>query len=153
MSVSNRLRRPAVVLGVVLVLLAGAATIRAAAAWTAASSPLTSKPPSIEQLRADLVTEQARSDALQARLDELVAGSTELTAALQAARDQIARDATEAETLRANLTSAQKKLSSLERSIRQAGATAPRTVSVASPDAVSPAQVGEEREHEGDDDD
>jgi DNA repair exonuclease SbcCD ATPase subunit len=152
MNVPVRLRRPAVLLGVVLALFAGAATIRAAAAWTAASSPLVSKPPSVESLQSALAAEQARSIALQAQLDELAAGSTDLAAALQAARDRIAEDASQAKALQANLKAAKAKLTTLERSIRQARAASPPTVAAA-PVAAVASIGGEGGEHEGGDDD
>jgi DNA repair exonuclease SbcCD ATPase subunit len=155
MSVPVRLRHPAVLLGVVLALFAGAATIRAAAAWTAASAPLVSKPPSVEILQSALAAEQARSISLQTQLDELTAGSTDLTAALQAARDRIAEDASQAEALQASLAAAKAKLTTLERSIQQAGAAPP---AVSGPVAAvgrtgDGDHAGEHEEHEEDDDD
>jgi peptidoglycan hydrolase CwlO-like protein len=120
MSVPIRVRRPLVVLGVVLSLFVGAATIRAAAVWTAASSPLGAKPPSIESLQAALANEQARSAALQAQLDQLAAGSADLTGAINAARERITNDAAQADGLRTSLKAAKAKLASLEASIRRA---------------------------------
>lgn len=152
MSVPVRLRRPAVMLGVILVLLAGAATIRAAAAWTAASSPLADKPPSVESLQSALAAEQARSLALQAQLDAITTGSTDLAAALQAARDRIAEDASQARSLQADLEAARTRLAALERSIRQARTATPAPVAATPVTAVAPAG-GEEREHEGGGDD
>lgn len=154
MSVPVRLRHPLVILGVILSLFAGAATIRAAAAWTAASSPLVAKPPSVESLQASVATEQTRSADLQAQLDQLTAGSADLTAALEAARDRIAADASQAEELQASLTAAKAKLAVLERSIRQAGASAARaaTAPAAAPAAVS-AVSHEDQDHDGGDDD
>lgn len=152
MSVPVRLRRPAVLLGVVLALFAGAATIRAAAVWTAASSPLVSKPPSVESLEAALAAEQARSLALQAQLDSLAGGSADLTAALQAARDRIAEDASQARTLQKSLEAARTKLTTLERSIRQTRAATPPPVPPPTVAAVA-SSGGEAFEHEGGDDD
>lgn len=154
MSVPIRLRHPLVILGVVLSLLAGAATIRAAAAWTAASSPLVAQPPSVEGLQASVATEQTRSADLQAQLDQLTAGSADLTAALETARDRIAADASQAKELQARLTAAKAKLAALERSIRQAGASAARaaTAPAAAPAAVS-AVSHEDQDHDGGDDD
>lgn len=145
MSVPIRLRRPLVVLGVLFTLLAGAGTIRAAAAWTAASSPLVSKPPSVESLQAALAVEQARSGALQIRLDELTNGSSDLAAALAAARDRVVADATQAEALQASLAAAKAKLAALEKSIRQARAVAATRAARAPAPAAAPA-----RSHEGD---
>ena len=136
-----------------LSLVFGVATIQAAAAWTAAASPLADKPPSIESLRTSLETAQERSTALQSQLDELNAGSTELIAALEAARERIASDATQAKELRSSLKAAKTKLAALERSIKQArSAAASVTVTVIrSTNASTP--VAHEVEHEGEDDD
>jgi len=153
MSVPIRLRRPAVLLGVVLALLVGAATIRGAAAWTAATSPLISKPPSVENLLSALEAEQARASALQAQLDELTAGTTELTTALAAARDRIAQDASQAEALQSSLADAKAKLKALERSIRQAQtatpAVAPGPVAAVAPSGED-SREGEHEEHDDD---
>jgi DNA repair exonuclease SbcCD ATPase subunit len=120
MSLSSRLRRPIVTFGVALSLLAGVATIQAAAAWTAASSPLVDKPPSVEALEASLALEQARSADLLTRLEELTAGSADLAAALDTAREQIAADAAHAKELQASLDAAKSRLAALEQSIQQA---------------------------------
>jgi DNA repair exonuclease SbcCD ATPase subunit len=156
MSMPVRLRRPFVILGVVLTLLAGAATIRAAAAWTAASSPLVDKPPSVEALQASLAVEQARSADLQAQLDQLTAGSTDLAAALATARERILADAADAEQLRASLSAAKDKLATLEGSIRQARAAANASVAANPAPAVATSVPGDhddedDREEEDDD--
>jgi hypothetical protein len=72
-----------------------------------------------------LEAEQARSSALQAQLDELAAGSTELTTALAAPAIGSHRMQPEAQALQSSLADAKAKLKALERSIRQAGAAAP----------------------------
>jgi hypothetical protein len=150
MSVPVRLRRPLVVLGVLVSLLMGVASIRAAAAWTAAGAPLAVKPPSVESLRADLATEQARSIVLLAHLDELSSGSADLSAALGAARDRIAADAVQAKALQDSLVAAKAKLAALEKSIRAARA---RTAvsAAAAPRAATASHEGSHTE-EGDDD-
>lgn len=150
MSVAVRLRRPFVILGVVFSLLAGAATIRAAAAWTAASSPLAAKPPAVESLQAALANEQARSAALQVQLDQLAAGSADLTAAIDAARERITADATQAGELQASLQAAKAKLAVLEGSIRRARSASGNSAraTAAAPPAVAP--LGE-MDHEVDD--
>ena len=139
MTFLARLRRPLVVLGVMVSLFVGVATIRAAAEWTAASAPLAVKPPSIESLQSALTAEQSRSADLQAQLDQLTTGSTELVAALETARGRIATDATQAGDLQTSLKAAKTKLSALERSIRQAQAAAaarPRTTTAPAPAAT-----------------
>lgn len=144
MSVPLSLRRPLVILGVLLSLLAGMLTIRAAAAWTAASSPLVARPPSVESLQAALAGEESRSAALQAQLDELTAGSADLAAALEAARNRIASDTAQATELQASLKAATAKLATLEKSIRQA-----RTVSAPRAPAPAPAREQEDGEDDG----
>jgi chromosome segregation ATPase len=124
MSVNRRLRRPLVVLGVLLSLFLGAASIRAAAAWTAASAPLADRPPSVESLQAELATEQARSRALQTHLDQLNSDSVDLMAALATASDRIAVDASHAKELQDSLAAAKAKLAALEKSIAKARAGA-----------------------------
>jgi septal ring factor EnvC (AmiA/AmiB activator) len=154
MNVPVRFRRPLVVLGVLTTLVAGAATVQAAAAWTAASSPLVSRPPSVESLQAALATEQERSGALKAQLDELATGSTDLEAALDAARDRIAADATQAKALQDSLAAAKTKLAALEKSIRlaRAGAARAPAASTGRP-AAAPTQSHEDDDDHGEDDD
>jgi chromosome segregation ATPase len=152
MSVNRRLRRPVVVLGVLLSLFLGAASIRAAAAWTAASAPLADRPPSVESLRAELATEQARSRAAQSHLDQLNSDSAALLAALAAARDRIAVDAVQAKELQDSLAAAKAKLAALEMSINKARAAAAHS----GPAAATPKRdtaSHEDEDHEETDDD
>ena len=145
MTIPVRIRQPLVVLGVVLSLFGGMATIRAAAAWTAASAPLTAKPASVESLQSALQAEQARSATLQTQLDELAAGSSDLTTALEDAKNRIATDATQAGDLQARLKAAKKKLAVLEQSIRQAQSTTGRSsgaAATARPAATPPPHEG-----------
>jgi chromosome segregation ATPase len=152
MSVNRRLRRPLVVLGVLLSLLVGAASIRAAAAWTAAGAPLADRPPSVESLRAQLATEQARSRALQAHLDDLNSGSADLSAALATARDRIAVDAGQAKELQDSLAAAKAKLAALEKSIGKARGSVAQSRAPAVTQARNTASR-EEGDHEEADDD
>jgi hypothetical protein len=138
MSVNRRLRRPLVVLGVLLSLFLGAASIRAAAAWTAASAPLADRPPSVESLQAELATEQARSRALQTHLDQLNSDSVDLMAALATASDRIAVDASHAKELQDSLAAAKAKLAALEKSIGKARAAAARSGAGAATPARAP---------------
>jgi hypothetical protein len=128
MSLPASLRRPIVILGVVLSLLVGAATIRAAALWTASSASLVAKPPSVDSLEADLATEQARSAGLQTQLEQLTAGSGAMASALEAARDRIKADATHAQDLVANLEATKAKMVALEQSIAAAKAAVARAM-------------------------
>jgi chromosome segregation ATPase len=152
MNVPIRLRRPLVVLGVVLSLFLGAASIRVAAAWTAASAPLADKPPSVESLRADLATEQARSHALLAHLDELSSGSADLSAALAAARDRIDVDALQAKDLQDSLVAAKAKLAALEKSIDNARAAAARSGAAVVAPAPATGSHQDDDHEEADDD-
>jgi chromosome segregation ATPase len=152
MKIPLLFRRSLVVGGVLLSLFLGVATIQAAAAWTAAASPLADKPPSVESLRATLKTAQERSTALQSQLDELNAGSTELVAALGAARERIASDAMQATELRSSLNAAKAKLAALERSIQRARSAASRVTGTATRSASTSTAVSHEAEHETDDD-
>lgn len=144
MSISVRLRRPFVVLGVVLSILVGAATIRAAAAWTAENSPLVERAPSVQGLEAALAVERARSVALRTQLDELTTGSADLSAALDVARDRIEADAAQAAELQASLETARTKLAVLEASIREARVSSAAT-------AAAPTAGAREEEHDDDD--
>jgi len=151
MTFLARLRHPLVILGVVVSLFVGVTTIRAAALWTAASSPLGVKPPSIESLQAALATEQARSAALRVRLDELTSRSTEMVAALETAGERIAADAAQAESLRARLDAAKVRLARLEQSLRRAHETAAHTATTpGSATATTQVEIEEAQEHEGD---
>ena len=134
------IRRTVVVVGVAASLLLGVVSIRAAAAWTAASAPLEAAPVSVASVTDQLAREQARSAELQAQLDDLVARSTELTQVLEAAQARIATDASTAKGMRARLAAAEKKLAILTASLKAraaaAGAVAPTAVT---PTAVRPA--------------
>jgi chromosome segregation ATPase len=141
-------RRSLVTFGVLLSLFVGVATIQAAAAWTAATSPLADKPPSIESLRASLETAKERSTVLQSQLDDLSAGSTELSAALEAARERIASDATQAKELQSSLKAAKTKLAALERSIQRARSAAARVPVTVTRSTGPSTPVDHEDEHE-----
>ena len=145
-------RRTAVVLGVTASLLLGVVSIRAAAAWTAASAPLASVPVSVASLTDELAAEQARSAALQAQLDDLAGRSTELTGALEAAQGRMTTDAATAKDLRARLAAATKKLAALTQSLKQAARASTASVVVTgAPVPPAPTPRGEP-EHEGGDD-
>jgi uncharacterized protein YlxW (UPF0749 family) len=137
MSFPVRLRRPFVVLGVLISLLVGVGTVRVAAAWTASSSPLVARPPSVEALQAALSTEQERSTALKAQLDDLSSGSADLAAALEAARGRISADTAQAAEMAASLKAAKAKLASLAASIRAAQGSATRPGSTSSAPAAA----------------
>ncbi len=106
MDMSLALRRILTVIGVTLAMLMAVGTIRAAAAWTAASAPLTVAPTSVATLQARLLDEQARSAALQQRLDALTTSSGDLASALEQARARIVADTANAADLSAQLAAA-----------------------------------------------
>lgn len=145
-------RRLVVVLGVVACLVAGIATVEAAAAWTAQSAPLQVAPESVESLTSRLAAEEARSATLQAQLDAFRAHATDLGDALQTATDRIAADTATAQELRDRLDAAKTRLAALERVIAKAKAQTAARVTAAPARATTPAPAGEP-EHEGPDDD
>ena len=94
MNVANTsIRRILTVIGVAAALLVGFGAIRASAAWTATTAPLTVAPVSAETLQARLTDESARSADLVDRLAALTTHAEELSAALAAAQDRIGSDA------------------------------------------------------------
>lgn len=115
------LRRIAVTAGVAACLVAGAATIRAASDWTAASAPL-DKPLSTQQLASELAVEQARLVDLAARLDAVRLQTGAMNAALATAAGQVVADLKTAEALEVRLEAAEKKLKAVNRQIARAAA-------------------------------
>jgi hypothetical protein len=113
-------RRSLVVLAVALALLAAVVTVRAAAAWTAASAPLELEPASVAELKAALATEQLRSRALEQQIDKLSTLSSDLSGALETARARIVSDGETAAGLSAELAAAAAKLRQLEASLAAA---------------------------------
>lgn len=124
---SQLLRRVLTIVGVVAALAVGYGSIRAAAAWTEASAPLTVAPVSVSALQAKLADEGARAVALQAQLVALDVRSRELATALESAQTRIDEDTDHAKDLAKQLKAAKKKLARLERSIAAARAAAARS--------------------------
>lgn len=114
-------RRAATSTGVLLVLFLGIASIRAAAAWTAAAADL-EQPITTSSLEDQLAVERARSVALATQLHDLVTRSAELEDALAAAEGRITEDADVAAALATQLATARDRLATLEESIRAANA-------------------------------
>jgi hypothetical protein len=114
------LRRLLTVVGVIAAMVLGLGSIRAAAAWTAASAPLAVAPVSVSTLQSQLADEQNRSTALQQQLDALESQSTDLAAALQAAHARIDGDASHAKDLATQLKAAKQRLAKLQASIASA---------------------------------
>jgi DNA repair exonuclease SbcCD ATPase subunit len=123
MDMSLALRRILTVIGVTLATLVAVGTIRAAAAWTAASASLTVAPTSVATLQARLLDEQARSAALQQRLDALTTSSGDLASALEQARARIVADTANAADLSAQLAAAKGRLAKLDAAIARANRT------------------------------
>lgn len=113
-------RRSTTVVGVLVILALAFLAIRLAAAWTANAAQLEVAPVSVDALQAQVDAERARTAELSSELRRLMSQSDDLTAALNAAKAQIGRDADHARTLSADLASAREKLRSLEASIQEA---------------------------------
>jgi chromosome segregation ATPase len=152
MNVANTsIRRILTVIGVAASLLIGVGAIRASAAWTATTAPLTVAPVSVETLQARLTDESARSADLVDRLAALTTRADELSTALAAAQDRIGSDAEHAAQLAKDLDAAKKKLAELEKSIRAASAV--RTVAPTTTTRTTTSGSTQGGEHEGGGDD
>ena len=155
---SLRLRRLITAVGVIAALVLGFGSIKAAAAWTAASAPLSVAPVQVSSIQDRLEVEQGRSADMTAQLQSLAAQSIEMTAALEAAQARIALDADNANALSKELKAAKAKLAKLEASIAKAKrAAAHRSVVVTKTKTVTataaPTHHGDDDdEHEGGDD-
>jgi chromosome segregation ATPase len=148
-----RLRRLATVVAVIAALVVGYGSIRAAAAWTAASAPLSVAPVPVSELQDRLAVEQARSADLRAQLETLTERSTEMAVALEAAQSQIAGDTDHANALAKELKDAKKKLAKLEASIAKAKRAAQRptiVVTKTKTKTVAASAKHHEDEHEED---
>ena len=152
MNVANTsIRRTLTLIGVAATLLVGFGAIRASAAWTATTAPLTVAPVSAETLQARLTDESARSAALVDRLAALTTRAEELSAALAAAQDRIGSDAEHAAQLARDLDAAKKRLAALEKSIRAASAVRAVAPATATRTTTSGSTPGGEHEGGGDD--
>jgi len=117
-----RARRLAVASGVIASLLLGILSIQFAALLTAAAAPPPAPPVPLETLRQELAAERDRSTWLQAQLDELLATTDGLTAALSATEDQVSIDGLSADQLRARLNAANDQLASVTKLLAAAQA-------------------------------
>jgi len=123
-------RRAAVTVGVVGSLGLGAATIEAAAQWTAAAAPMQAPAVSAESLASQLATEQARGTDLQSRLQAANTQATQVQAALDAANARIATICARSAfavpssvAMRAQIVAAEKKLAALNKQAAAAAAS------------------------------
>ena len=146
---SLRWRRLLTTVGVVAALALGFGSIRAAAAWTAASAPIGVAPIPVSTIQDRLDQEMARSEGMRAQLDSLASQSTEMTTALEAAQARIAADTAHAKALAGELKAAKQKLAKLEASIAAAKAAAARSVAATT---VRAAAATPTPTHHGDDD-
>ncbi|HET7495563.1 MAG TPA: hypothetical protein VFJ80_08940 [Candidatus Limnocylindrales bacterium] len=156
MGMSLGFRRILTVIGVTIAMLLAVGTIRAAAAWTAASAPLSVAPTTVATLQARLLDEQTRSATLQQRLDALTTSTGDLASALEQARARIDADTGHAADLSAQLASAKRRLAKLDAAIAKANRTTVRipratvaTVRTSSPVRSGGGEVEHEVEHEG----
>jgi len=133
--VNRRARRAIVTCGVVASLVAGAVSIQLAAEMTAAAAPPPAPPVSLDSLRNSLAAEQARGAALQGQLDDLLAVTDELKAALTSTEGEVTVDGLTAKQLRARLKAADAKLKTVNRLLKEAQR---RLVAVGAPPVKTP---------------
>jgi len=137
MTARPHVRRPLVVLGVILTLVAAAGTVRAASIWVATTASLASPPTSMTSIEDALTQEQARSADLQQQLDALRSSSGDLSAALVAANQQVTTDQATADSLRSSLKAVQDKLAKAEAALRAAQAAAAAATNASKPKPTS----------------
>jgi len=118
--VNRRIRRAFVMSGVVASLLAGVVAIQLAAQMTAAAAPPPAPPVSLDSLRSSLAAEQARGAALQGELDDLLAVTDGLKAALTSTEGEVTVDGLTAKQLRTRLKAADAKLKTVNRLLKEA---------------------------------
>ena len=117
---NRRIRRAFVMSGVVASLLAGVVASQLAAQMTAAAAPPPAPPVSLDSLRSSLAAEQARGAALQGELDDLLAVTDGLKAALTSTEGEVTVDGLTAKQLRTRLKAADAKLKTVNRLLKEA---------------------------------
>lgn len=143
------IRRLLTAAGVTAIVALGFGSIQAAAAWTAASAPLTVSPATAASLEDDLTFERARSAALVTQLQDLDERTADLEAALAEAQAQIDADTGHASALEDQLAAATTKLTKLDKAIASARKVLAAQAAAARPAATSlaaPVGSGGERE-------
>ena len=152
MTISQRARRTAVTLGVVLALALAAVTIQVAASWAAENAQLDSPPVSVESVQQALARERERSEALETQIGTLEAASRELAASLAGAEAQLGTDQATAEELRTSLAAAQARLAKLEAALEAARTTtALRSSTTSSGGSITTVSEHEDDHELGDD--
>ena len=119
---NRRVRRGAVILGVVASLAFGVVAIQVAASLAAAAAPPPAPPISMATLKSQLADEQARAGSLQQQLEDLLEVTSQLTAALDGTEDQVADDGLTATQLRDRLKAAEAKLKVVNQLLKKARA-------------------------------
>ncbi len=109
-----QVRRSLVVTATGASLVLGAAAVQTAAAWVQTTVPSSDPALTAAQLHDQLASEQARSAALQAQVDALLAQAAQFNTALTAAGDRVASDVQKAAALRTQLAAEQKQLAALK---------------------------------------
>lgn len=119
---NRRIRRGAVIAGVIGSLVFGLVSIQVAAQLTAAAAPPPAPPISMDTLKAQLAAEQARATSLQQQLEDLLGVTSQLTAALDSTTSQVSDDGLTADQLRARLKAAEDKLNAVNQLLKKAQA-------------------------------
>jgi hypothetical protein len=115
-----QIRRSLVVAAAGVSVVMGGIAVETAAAWVRTTAPATTSGLSAADLQDHLVAEEARSTALQAQVDALLAQAGQFHSALGQAGDRIASDVQQAATLRAELVAEAKHLAALKAAAKAA---------------------------------
>ncbi|HEY7936931.1 MAG TPA: hypothetical protein VID26_07350 [Candidatus Limnocylindrales bacterium] len=120
-----QIRRSLVVAAAGASVVMGGVAVETAAAWVRTTVPTSAPSLSAADIQNQLAAEEARSAALQAQVDALLAQAGQFHAALGAASDRIAGDVQQAAGLRAQLAAEEKKLAALKAAAAKAAAQRP----------------------------
>jgi peptidoglycan hydrolase CwlO-like protein len=104
----------------------GGVAVQTAAAWVQSTIPANGPTLTAADLQDQLAAEEARSAALQAQVDALLAQAGQFHDALGQASDQIVGDVQQAAALRAELAAEQKRLAALKAAAKAAAAQHPK---------------------------
>jgi hypothetical protein len=120
--VNRRVRRGAVVLGVIASLVFGFVSIQIAADLAVAAAPPPAPPISMETLKSQLAAEQGRAADLQQQLTDLLDVTGQLTSALDTTDSQVTDDGLTATQLRDRLKAAEARLTEVNQLLKKAQA-------------------------------